>query len=726
VHSLRAFAFAQVCFLGEEALDARSFWFGAERACDALLGIDVLLTFNTAIYADERTRVTLVTRRAAIAARYVFDGPALLDFVSCIPWDLVAQRAWGAPAGAGAGGGAEHAHRLRAVRLLRAAQLLRLQRVTSAPGRVLARLRDAAGISYSAGTLAALLVACALLSHWLACALHLTTQLQPGDCNWVNAYFSPDGASYDAADAALRPSCLPSPFAPPPSVGARYIAALYWAVMTITTTGYGDVPPQTDAERCVEIAGMLVGAFVYAYVIGAACGLVAQMNERSRALQTALDVATRLGQAQAEHGAEALPGELTDRLRAYLRYVHGRGAAWGEGELAALATRLPPGLRADAHLLRRGGALARCRIFHGAPNEALSDLAAAFAHVTLPPGEALARAGQRCDRLSLLRSGLVLQLQASPPALRSLSRGAGAAAMAASATAAATPQPQAPLFGIEALWRHPVASHAAVTLTYAELSVITRDRLVSLLEKHPALRASCRAYALSRLLFEVMRELGAAHRRVREAAAARRSSGGGAQAVAMRLLPRKIPSLSSLLGGGDDDIGGAAQPQQQPEDDEASRRRAAAGGALAAASACCTHHLSAVLMLDVVRSAAPQLWPQLERSATCVQRAVRRHQLRKRRGIGGGGGGGVGSGASVPPPEAAALSAVAKARAHSPLQPQEGRRLPLQLGSSGVGGADAAALVEAVTAALLPELRRLAGAVDALAADVAALRSERG
>ena len=83
---------------------------------------------------------------------------------------------------------------------------------------------------------------------------------------------------------------------------------------------------------------------------------------------------------------------------------------------------------------------------------------------------------------------------------------------------------------------------------------------------------------------------------------------------------------------------------------------------------------------------------------------------------------------------AAALSAVAKARSHSLLlhggggERLEGRRSPLQLGGGGggVGGADAAALVEAVTAALLPELRRLAGAVDALAADVAALRSERG
>ena len=52
----------------------------------------------------------------------------------------------------------------------------------------------------------------------------------------------------------------------------RYVAALYWSVMTICTVGYGDIVPVTLAERCFLIFAMLLGASLYAYVVGSVCG----------------------------------------------------------------------------------------------------------------------------------------------------------------------------------------------------------------------------------------------------------------------------------------------------------------------------------------------------------------------------------------------------------------------------------------------------------------------
>lgn len=52
-----------------------------------------------------------------------------------------------------------------------------------------------------------------------------------------------------------------------PDVGAG--DGLYWAVTTVTTTGYGDVVPTTDTGRALAVYVMLVGAAFLAILTGA-------------------------------------------------------------------------------------------------------------------------------------------------------------------------------------------------------------------------------------------------------------------------------------------------------------------------------------------------------------------------------------------------------------------------------------------------------------------------
>ncbi|KAG5184649.1 hypothetical protein JKP88DRAFT_198666 [Tribonema minus] len=49
----------------------------------------------------------------------------------------------------------------------------------------------------------------------------------------------------------------------------QWVYGIYWAAMTVSTIGYGDVELVTFAERGYAIACMLVGASLYAYHIGA-------------------------------------------------------------------------------------------------------------------------------------------------------------------------------------------------------------------------------------------------------------------------------------------------------------------------------------------------------------------------------------------------------------------------------------------------------------------------
>jgi len=40
--------------------------------------------------------------------------------------------------------------------------------------------------------------------------------------------------------------------------------SIYWAIVTITTVGYGDITPQTDLGRAIAAFGMLVGYSIIA------------------------------------------------------------------------------------------------------------------------------------------------------------------------------------------------------------------------------------------------------------------------------------------------------------------------------------------------------------------------------------------------------------------------------------------------------------------------------
>ena len=99
-----------------------------------------------------------------------------------------------------------------------------------------------------------------------------------------------------------------------PSPQSMYIASLYWATMTVTTIGHGDITPTTEMESVMCICGMLLGASAYAYIIGSVCGVIALMDQATSKYNQQMD---ELNLYMSEN---RMPAKLRIKLREYFQY----------------------------------------------------------------------------------------------------------------------------------------------------------------------------------------------------------------------------------------------------------------------------------------------------------------------------------------------------------------------------------------------------------------------
>jgi hypothetical protein len=59
---------------------------------------------------------------------------------------------------------------------------------------------------------------------------------------------------------------------------SKYITSLYWVVETLSTVGYGEVTPVTNAQHIYAMVIMLFGVGVYGFIIGNVANLLSKRN----------------------------------------------------------------------------------------------------------------------------------------------------------------------------------------------------------------------------------------------------------------------------------------------------------------------------------------------------------------------------------------------------------------------------------------------------------------
>lgn len=233
-----------------------------------VFSLDILINFNTS-YIDRDTE-KVVVRRRHIALHYLQTW-FFLDFFSTFPFDLLIHSMQ------------EHAtSALAAIRLVRVFRLIRVvklyDKLTQSKF-----WRNNSPISPAVFSLGLLMLQIFYVTHLFACFWHYIGTVEE------NNKVSDDATHRDNQNSLYNfPTNWRETFHfldHESTIGQRYVACLYYVLITMATIGYGDIYPTNDLERLFGIVTILTGVIVLSALVNRVTSVLNTINPLSSAYE---------------------------------------------------------------------------------------------------------------------------------------------------------------------------------------------------------------------------------------------------------------------------------------------------------------------------------------------------------------------------------------------------------------------------------------------------------
>ncbi|KAF0714357.1 hypothetical protein AaE_011592 [Aphanomyces astaci] len=236
------------------SLDATGFFYFFECGIDFCFFLDILLSFRTGL-VDPTTGHVYYNKRQIV--RSYLRGWFGIDLVSTLPLEFIAKHLYPEATASSSSNTLQSAKILRGLKLIRLLKLVRIRKI----GQMISKLEEEVFANQSVLSLVKILLFLLFLAHLVACVWFYVAQIST--YSWSNTL------GYMINDH-------------PNMVTLQYLSSLYWAIVTMTTVGYGDITPKTKTELIIAMFVMIIGVSMFGYVIGNITSLVDNINASGR------------------------------------------------------------------------------------------------------------------------------------------------------------------------------------------------------------------------------------------------------------------------------------------------------------------------------------------------------------------------------------------------------------------------------------------------------------
>ncbi|KAK4271830.1 hypothetical protein QN277_020463 [Acacia crassicarpa] len=327
-----------------------------DNTVNGFFAIDIVLTFFVA-YLDSHSYL-LVDDHKKIAARYLSSW-FIFDVCSTAPFQSISLLFT--------------KHSNLGFKLLNMLRLWRLRRVSF----LFARLEKDIRFNYFWTRCTKLISVTLFAVHCAGCFNYLLADRYPDSKRtWIGAVYP----NYKEL-----------------SLWDRYVTSIYWSIVTLTTTGYGDLHAENTGEMLFDIFYMLFNLGLTSYIIGNMTNLVVHWTSRTRNFRDSVRAATEF--ASRNH----LPHHIQDQM---LSHMCLRFKTEGMKQQEAL-NGLPKAIRSSISHHLFSPILQKVYLFQGVSHDLLFQLVSEIEAEFFPPKEEVILQNESPTDLYILVSGAV-------------------------------------------------------------------------------------------------------------------------------------------------------------------------------------------------------------------------------------------------------------------------------------------------------------------------------